>query len=86
MAASLVVSKTKGLTNSYMTDEQRASLSPDSQEYLDRVLGSKIQVIGWTLYAASLWCIKICVAVFYSRLACVHRSRGLLHFYAWTDQ
>jgi len=68
VAASLVVSQTKGLTNSYMTDEERAALSPDSQEYADRVLGSKIQVIGWTLYATSLWCIKICVAVFYSRL------------------
>lgn len=65
------MSKTKGLTNSYMTDEERASLPSDSQEYIDRVLGSKIQVIGWTLYAASLWCIKACVAVFYSRLTCV---------------
>ncbi|KAL2177492.1 uncharacterized protein P884DRAFT_329795 [Thermothelomyces heterothallicus CBS 202.75] len=68
VAAIFVVEKAHGLTNSYMTDEQRASLSPDSQEYKDRVLGSKIQVFGWTLYAASLWCIKACVAVFYSRL------------------
>ncbi|KXX80211.1 hypothetical protein MMYC01_204231 [Madurella mycetomatis] len=68
IAAIYVVTKANGLTNSYMTDEQRASLSPDSQEYADRVLGSKIQVFGWTLYAASLWCIKVCVAVFYSRL------------------
>jgi hypothetical protein len=62
------VTGANGLTNSYMTDEQRAALSPDSLEYSHRVLGSKIQVFGWTLYAASLWCIKICVAVFYSRL------------------
>ncbi|KAK4133218.1 hypothetical protein BT67DRAFT_59627 [Trichocladium antarcticum] len=68
VAASLVVTRTDGLTNSYMTDEERAALSPDSQEHADRVLGSKIQVLGWTLYAASLWCIKVCVAVFYSRL------------------
>ncbi|KAL2161833.1 hypothetical protein VTH06DRAFT_7617 [Thermothelomyces fergusii] len=68
VAAIFVEEKAHGLTNSYMTDEQRAALSPDSQEYKDRVLGSKIQVFGWTLYAASLWCIKICVAVFYSRL------------------
>ncbi|KAL2132776.1 hypothetical protein VTI74DRAFT_3400 [Chaetomium olivicolor] len=68
VAAIYVVSKANGLTNSYMTDEERASLAPDSQEYADRVLGSKIQVFGWTLYAASLWCIKACVAVFYSRL------------------
>jgi hypothetical protein len=68
VAAIYVVVKANGLTNSYMTDEERASLSPDSQEYADRVLGSKIQVFGWTLYAASLWCIKACVAIFYSRL------------------
>ncbi|KAL2150565.1 hypothetical protein VTH82DRAFT_7128 [Thermothelomyces myriococcoides] len=68
IAAIFVVEKAHGLTNSYMTEEQRASLSPDSQEYKDRVLGSKIQVFGWTLYAASLWCIKACVAIFYSRL------------------
>ncbi|KAK4118340.1 hypothetical protein N657DRAFT_628583 [Parathielavia appendiculata] len=68
VAAIYVVTGANGLTNSYMTDEQRASLSPDSVEYAHRVLGSKIQVFGWTLYAASLWCIKVCVAVFYSRL------------------
>ncbi|KAK3901864.1 hypothetical protein C8A05DRAFT_44582 [Staphylotrichum tortipilum] len=67
-AAIYVVAGAKGLTNSYMTDEQRASLSPDSEEYAHRVLGSKIQVFGWVLYVASLWCIKVCVAVFYSRL------------------
>jgi hypothetical protein len=88
VAASLVVSQTKGLTNSYMTDEERAALSPDSQEYADRVLGSKIQVIGWTLYATSLWCIKVCVAVFYSRLTCVcthPRLRDLLRLFYWTN-
>ena len=68
------MSGAKGLTNSYMTDDERASLSPDSEEYAHRVLGSKIQVFGWTLYVAGLWCIKACVAVFYSRLTCVHRA------------
>ncbi|KAK3307690.1 uncharacterized protein B0T15DRAFT_530898 [Chaetomium strumarium] len=68
VAAIYVVSAAHGLTNSYMTEEQRAALDPDSEEYAHRVLGSKIQVFGWTFYAASLWCIKGCVAVFYSRL------------------
>ncbi|KAK4201659.1 hypothetical protein QBC40DRAFT_197698 [Triangularia verruculosa] len=68
IAAMLVVTKANGLTNSYMTDEQRAALSPDSPEYMDRVLGSKIQVIGWNVMVASLWCIKASVAIFYSRL------------------
>ncbi|KAJ4304343.1 hypothetical protein N0V88_001956 [Collariella sp. IMI 366227] len=72
VAAIYVVAKANGLTNSYMTDEQRASLDPNSEEYAHRVLGSKIQVFGWVLYAASLWCIKVCVAVFYSRFTCVH--------------
>jgi hypothetical protein len=64
-----------------MTDEERAALSPDSQEYADRVLGSKIQVIGWTLYATSLRCLKVSVADFDSRLTCVcphPRLRDLL--------
>jgi hypothetical protein len=74
VAAIYVVSAAHGLTNSYMTEEQRATLDPNSQEYADRVLGSKIQVFGWTFYTASLWCIKACVAVFYSRLTCVHRT------------
>ncbi|KAK3290936.1 uncharacterized protein B0H64DRAFT_427438 [Chaetomium fimeti] len=68
IAAIYVVTGANGLSNSYMTDEERAALSPDSQEYAHRVLGSKIQVFGWTLYAASLWLIKACVAIFYSRL------------------
>ncbi|KAH6649351.1 hypothetical protein F5144DRAFT_616551 [Chaetomium tenue] len=68
VAAIYVVIKAHGLTNSYMTNEERAALSPDSEEYAHRVIGSKIQVFGWTLYAASLWCIKACVAIFYSRL------------------
>ncbi|KKA25460.1 hypothetical protein T310_0484 [Rasamsonia emersonii CBS 393.64] len=75
VAAYLVGAKFNGLTNSYMTPEQRAALSPDSKEYYDRVWGSKIQVIGWSLYACILWLIKFCVAIFYSRL-----TTGLLHF------
>lgn len=71
VAAYLVGAKFHGLTNSYMTPEQRAALRPDSQEWYDRVMGSKIQVIGWSLYAAILWLLKFCVAIFYSRLTYV---------------
>lgn len=51
-----------------MTDEQRATLDPNSKEWADRVAGSKIQVIGWSLYAMILWLVKASLAVFYSRL------------------
>ena len=68
VAAHLVRSKFNGLTNSYMTDEQRAAVDPASKEYYDRQWGSKIQIIGWSLYAMILWLIKFCVAIYYSRL------------------
>ncbi|KAF5855508.1 hypothetical protein ETB97_009085 [Aspergillus alliaceus] len=74
VAAYLVGAMFGGLTNSYMTPEERASLDPDSQEYYDRQWGSKIQVIGWSFYACILWLVKFCVAVFYSRL-----TTGLQH-------
>ncbi|GAB1218634.1 hypothetical protein ATERTT37_007897 [Aspergillus terreus] len=57
-----------GLANNAMTDEQRASLSPDSPEYHLRVGGSKTQVLGWSLYTTLLWLLKACMAIFYSRL------------------
>ncbi|KAL2826871.1 hypothetical protein BDW59DRAFT_171688 [Aspergillus cavernicola] len=72
--AYLVGAKYNGLTNSYMTDEERATLDPDSQEYHNRVMGSKIQVAGWSLYVMVLWLIKFCLAIFYSRL-----TNGLSH-------
>jgi uncharacterized membrane protein YhdT len=74
VAAYLVGAKFDGLTNSYMTPEQRASLSPDSEEWSNRVAGSKIQVIGWSLYVAILWLVKFALTVFYSRL-----TTGLQH-------
>ncbi|KAJ5657804.1 uncharacterized protein N7484_001453 [Penicillium longicatenatum] len=67
-AAYAVVDWYHGLANSSMTDEQRASLSPDSDEYRWRVGGSKVQVIGWSLYVTTLWLLKACMAIFYSRL------------------
>lgn len=68
VAAYLVGALFQGLTNSYMTDEQRESLDPYSREYSNRQWGSKIQVIGWSFYACILWMLKVCVAVFYGRL------------------
>ncbi|CAG7953540.1 unnamed protein product [Penicillium nalgiovense] len=74
VAAYLVGAKFQGLTNSYMTPEQRASLDPKSTEWSHRVAGSKIQVLGWSLYVAILWLVKFSLAVFYSRL-----TTGLQH-------
>jgi hypothetical protein len=66
--AYLVGAQYDGLTNSYMTDEQREALDPDSREFYNRQWGSKIQVMGWSLYAMELWVLKLCVAVFFARL------------------
>ncbi|PNH45141.1 hypothetical protein VD0004_g2640 [Verticillium dahliae] len=74
VAAYLVGAEFQGLTNSYMTDAERALLDPVSREYFNRVWGSKIQVIGWSLYVFILWALKFCVTAFYSRL-----TSGLTH-------
>ncbi|KAH7161786.1 hypothetical protein EDB81DRAFT_785532 [Dactylonectria macrodidyma] len=63
-----VGAKYGGLTNSAMSDAERAALSPDSEEYAHRVGGSKIQVAGWTMYATVLWMIKGALCAFYFRL------------------
>lgn len=68
VAAYLVGAEFDGLTNSYLTDEERAAIDPDSREAFNRVWGSKIQVIGWNFYAAILWMLKFCITTFYSRL------------------
>ncbi|KAI9931139.1 hypothetical protein ASPWEDRAFT_100364 [Aspergillus wentii DTO 134E9] len=68
VAAYLVSAKFEGLNNSYMTPEQRATLSPTSTEWSHRVDGSKVLVIGWSLYVAILWLVKFALTVFYSRL------------------
>ncbi|CAG8016287.1 unnamed protein product [Penicillium salamii] len=67
-AAYMVGAWFMGLANNAMTDEQRATLSPDSKEYRLRVGGSKVQVAGWSLYTLLLWLLKTCMAFFYSRL------------------
>ncbi|KAJ5295066.1 hypothetical protein N7508_009887 [Penicillium antarcticum] len=68
VAAYLVVAKYQGLTNSYMTDEERKGVDLRSKEAYNRVAGSKIQIIGWSLYVAILWLVKFSLSVFYSRL------------------
>ncbi|CAG8958079.1 hypothetical protein HYFRA_00000423 [Hymenoscyphus fraxineus] len=57
-----------GLANNGMTDEERASLVVNSPEWIIRVKGSKIQLIGWSLYTLLLWLLKFCMCVFYERL------------------
>lgn len=57
------------LANNDMTDEYRANLDPASVEYQVRVAASKFHLIAWSLYVSTLWCLKLCIAVFYTRLA-----------------
>lgn len=71
MAAHMVLAKFNGLTNSYMTTEERAADDPTSREHAFRVWGSKIQLIGWSFYVMILWLVKASIAVFYSRLTYV---------------
>ncbi|KAJ5212602.1 uncharacterized protein N7498_004248 [Penicillium cinerascens] len=57
-----------GLANNSMTSAQRASLSPSDPEYGARVIGSKIQVAGWTTYVALINSLKLSMLAFYVRL------------------
>ncbi|KAG4428841.1 hypothetical protein IFR05_015676 [Cadophora sp. M221] len=57
-----------GVANNSMTVAQRAALDPTSQEYTNRVFGSKIQVVGWTFYVCLIATLKIAVLFFYIRL------------------
>ncbi|KAK4214981.1 hypothetical protein QBC37DRAFT_472301 [Rhypophila decipiens] len=65
-----------GLANNGMTQEQRVSLSPTDPEYQMRVIGSKIQVAGWTIYSTLVTLLKLAMAVFFLRL-----TSGLGHLY-----
>jgi hypothetical protein len=51
-----------------MTDEQRAALDPNSQEYYLRVKGSQTQLFGWLVYTVLLWVLKVSWLFFYRRL------------------
>ncbi|RYP78899.1 hypothetical protein DL771_000284 [Monosporascus sp. 5C6A] len=58
----------KGLANNGMTDDQRLALDPSSSEYILRVVGSKIQLAGWSTYSALLWSLKLSLLFLYIRL------------------
>ncbi|KAL6399040.1 hypothetical protein AUP68_17578 [Ilyonectria robusta] len=57
-----------GLANNSMTDAERKALDPNSEEYALRVLGSQIQLAGWSTYSFLLWVLKACMCTFYYRL------------------
>lgn len=61
-----------GFTNSYSSDEERAMLiDVDRLEYDLRQAGSKAAIVAVCLYVFTLWALKLCLAVFYSRLTYV---------------
>ncbi|KAI1828891.1 hypothetical protein DTO027I6_10040 [Penicillium roqueforti] len=57
-----------GLANNGMTTAQRAALLPNNPEYHFRVIGSKIQIAGWTTYVALINALKLSMLAFYIRL------------------
>lgn len=68
MAAYFVVAYWKGYANNDMTNEQRAALDPNSEEYFLRQSGSKTHVTGLLLYTTLLWLLKACWVLYYTRL------------------
>ncbi|KAI1250959.1 hypothetical protein MGN70_008020 [Eutypa lata] len=57
-----------GLANNGITDAERAALSPDDPEYQMRIIGSKIQMAGWSTYSSLMCFLKLSVLAFYIRL------------------
>ncbi|KAJ6789417.1 hypothetical protein PWT90_03647 [Aphanocladium album] len=57
-----------GMANNGMTDAQRANLDPGSDEYMKRVIGSKIQVAGWSTYVCLMTGLKLSMLFFLTRL------------------
>ncbi|RGP76678.1 hypothetical protein FLONG3_5118 [Fusarium longipes] len=51
-----------------MSEAERASLSGSDPEHNLRIIGSKIQVAGWTIYSALIWSLKLSMLYFYTRL------------------
>ncbi|EQL01350.1 hypothetical protein G6O67_005275 [Ophiocordyceps sinensis] len=70
-----------GLANNGMTDEQRVALSPNDPEYRLRVIGSKIQLAGWSTYSTLLWSLKASLLVFYLRLTAGLHKHYLIRIY-----
>ncbi|KND89059.1 hypothetical protein TOPH_06267 [Tolypocladium ophioglossoides CBS 100239] len=79
--AYLAEEKVNGLSNSFMTDAERAALQPSSVEYELRELGSKIQLASWISYSVLLWSLKAAVCSLYLRLANSHRRGYRLPVY-----
>ncbi|EGO59999.1 hypothetical protein NEUTE1DRAFT_80603 [Neurospora tetrasperma FGSC 2508] len=74
--AHVLVTTFHGLANNGITDIDRALLSPQSEEYQLRILGSKAHVAGLLLYTTLLWLLKACWSVYYARLTVgVHNMR-----------
>ncbi|KAI1395752.1 hypothetical protein F4819DRAFT_500765 [Hypoxylon fuscum] len=64
-----LMTELSGFTNSYSSDEERAMLiDVDRLEYDLRQAGSKAAIVAVCLYVFTLWALKLCLAVFYSRL------------------
>ncbi|KAF3492372.1 uncharacterized protein GIQ15_01889 [Arthroderma uncinatum] len=57
-----------GLANNIMSDKERALLEVGSPEYEFRVIGSKIQISGWTVYTFLISMLKFSMLAFYIRL------------------
>ncbi|KAK4184399.1 hypothetical protein QBC35DRAFT_506056 [Podospora australis] len=57
-----------GLANNGMTDAERAALLVTDPEYDMRVIGSQIQVAGWSCYSTLMAALKFSMLVFYLRL------------------
>ncbi|PWY66715.1 hypothetical protein BO70DRAFT_271787, partial [Aspergillus heteromorphus CBS 117.55] len=53
-------------TNIGLSDSERASMG--EQEMSRRIIGSKILIFGWALYATLIWILKACMLFFYNRL------------------
>jgi hypothetical protein len=60
-----------GFSNGGMSDEYRANLDPATVEYQLRVIESKLSLTAWCVYVSTLWCLKTCIAIYYTRLTWV---------------
>ncbi|KAM7182683.1 hypothetical protein V8F33_014110 [Rhypophila sp. PSN 637] len=70
----------KGFANNGITPEQRRTLDPSSEEYQDRVKGSRTHLAGWQTYVFVLWIIKAAWCVFYLRLVGILMLRRRVYF------
>ncbi|KAK2616411.1 hypothetical protein QQS21_000653 [Conoideocrella luteorostrata] len=57
-----------GMANNSLTNDERAALSANNPEHQLRVIGSKIQLAGWSTTSTLLWCLKAALLVLYYRL------------------